>query len=317
LNIFSKRIEPVLNFQIGLHGNTGDTNGRPVILIIIPIANTLMKIEAMKTPNRLSPLFGKLFVVAAVGCLFQNVQATVLFQEGFNYTAGSSLGGSVNPGNSTAWNGGNAGLNIGSGNLTYPNLPDQGGNDLSISNATAGTSINTFANTTSGQIYYSFLLDVTTVDGANDYITALNPGSTVPGGGTDAINCYLYSNGKIGLRTAGEATVTSASALSLNTTYMVVLEYNFATTTASLFLDPTLGASQPTATLTLAGSGSVTAIDNVGFKAQATTGDFLVDNLIVGTTWADVTPVATPEPSTFALAGLGLLGLVTRFRRVR
>jgi hypothetical protein len=98
---------------------------------------------------------------------------------------------------------------------------------------------------------------------------------------------------------------------------MVVLEYNFATTTASLFLDPTLGASQPTATLTLAGSGSVTAIDNVGFKAQATTGDFLVDNLIVGTTWADVTPVATPEPSTFALAGLGLLGLVTRFRRVR
>ncbi len=271
----------------------------------------------MKTPNRLSPLFGKLFVVAAVGCLFQNVQATVLFQEGFNYTAGSSLGGNVNPGNSTAWNGGNAGLNIGSGNLTYPNLPDQGGNDLSISNATAGTSINTFANTTSGQIYYSFLLDVTTIDGANDYITALNPGSTVPGGGTDAINCYLYTNGKIGLRTAGEATVTSASALSLNTTYMVVLEYNFATTTASLFLDPTLGASQPTATLTLAGSGSVTAIDNVGFKAQATTGDFLVDNLIVGTTWADVTPVATPEPSTFALAGLGLLGLVTRFRRVR
>lgn len=58
----------------------------------------------------------------------------------------------------------------------------------------------------------------------------------------------------------------------------------------------------------------MTAIDDVGFKAQATTGDFLVDNLLIGTTWADVTPV--PEPSTLALAGLGMLGLAFA-RRMR
>jgi len=261
----------------------------------------------------------QLWVAAAcASCLLvQNAGATLLFSEAFNYTAPSSLAGNVNPGNSIAWSGGNAGLNIASGNLTYSGLTDQGGNELSISNLTAGSSVNTFANTTSGQIYYSYLLDVTTVDGANDYVTALNPGTSAPNGSSDAINTYLYSNGKIGLRTAGESTVTSSSALSLSTTYFVVLEYNFATTTASLYLDPTPGASQPAATLTLAGSGSVTAIDDVGFKTQSTTGDFLVDNLLVGTTWGDVTPATVPEPSTWALVGSGLALMFSVVRRRR
>lgn len=259
-----------------------------------------------------------LIAVVGVGCLFfQNAHASLLFSEAFNYTGGSALAGNVNPGNSTAWNGGNAGLTIGGGDLTYSGLQDQGGNELSIANATAGTSINTFANVTSGQIYYSFLLDVTTVDGANDYITALNPGATGPGGSGDAINAYLYANGKIGLRTAGSSTVTSSSALTLNTTYFVVLEYDLTGQTAYLYLDPTAGSSQPAATLTLATTTAVSAIDNVGFKAQSTTGDFLVDNLLIGTTWADVTPVAAPEPSTIALSGIALAGLAFSRRWMR
>jgi len=255
-----------------------------------------------------------LVAISIICLVVPSVRGTTLFSEAFNYTAGSGLQNQVNPGNSGTWTGGNSGLNIGSGDLTYAGLPDQGGNELSISNASAGTSINQFANVTSGQVYYSFLLDVTTVDGANDYFTALNPGTSTPNGSGDAINAYLYSNGKIGLRTAGKSTVTSASALSLDTTYFVVLEYDFTTANASLYLNPTPGDSQPTATLTLAGSGTVAAIDNVGFKAQSATGDFLVDNLLIGTTWADVTSV--PEPATFALAGLGLLGLAG-YRRMR
>jgi len=239
---------------------------------------------------------------------------TVLFSEAFNYTAPSSLGTSVNPGNSTAWNGGNSGLTIGSGNLTYAGLADQGGNELSISNATAGSSVNTFANQTSGQVYYSFLLNVLTVDGGNNYFTALNPGTGAPNGGSDAIDAYLYSNGKIGLRTAGASTVTSASALSLNTTYFVVEEYDITAQKAYLYLNPTPGGSQPAATLTLSSVTAVTAIDDVGFKAAATTGAYLVDNLLVGTTWGDVTPTV-PEPSTFALMGIGLGVMAVVIRR--
>jgi hypothetical protein len=280
--------------------------------------NNTGKGEVMNLKNHTICSGIRLLLVASASCLLlQNANATLLFSEAFSQTPGA-LGGAVNPGNSTAWSGGNAGLNIVSGNLTYPGLADQGGNELDVSNQTAGTSVNTFANTTTGQVYYSYLLDVTTADGANDYVTALNPGSGGPNGSSDAIDQYIYASGKIGLRTAGATTVTlSSPLLSLNTTNFVVLEYDFSAQTAYLYLNPTPGGSQPAATLTLASVTAVSAIDNVGFKAQSTTGNFLVDNLLVGTTWGDVTPTVVPEPTTVMLVGAGLslmLGLVRRRR---
>jgi hypothetical protein len=99
-----------------------------------------------------------------------------------------------------------------------------------------------------------------------------------------------------------------------------VAEYAFGGVgSASLYLDPVAGGSQPAAAVTLAGNGTVTSLADVGFKAQntPTTGTFLLDNLLIGTTWGDVTPLsATPEPSTLALAGLGLF-MAARFRRSR
>ena len=257
-------------------------------------------------------------IAMGVGCmLFQSAQATLLFSEAFNYNTGV-LGGNVNPGNSTAWSAGNANITVVSGNLTYPSLTDQGGNELQIANGAAGTIYNTFANQTSGQIYYSFLFDPTVVNSANNYFTAMNPGTSTPNGSSDAIDAYYYSSGKIELRAnAASATAGTGTALTIGTTYLIVEEIDLTAKTASLWIDPsssTFGTlTPPTATATISGI-TATAIDNVGFKAQSGTGSFLIDNVYIGTTWADVTP--TPEPATFALTGLSMLGLVLA-RRIR
>jgi hypothetical protein len=263
---------------------------------------------------------GTVLAIAASGLAIQSAQAQLLFSEAFNYDPGV-LGGNVNPGNSTAWSAGNSGLTIVAGNLTYAGLADQGGNELQIANGSAGTIFNTFANQTSGQVYYSFLFNPTAADSANNYFTALNPGTSTPNGGSDAINAYFYGDGHIRLRAAAQsATAGTGPVLTLGTTYLIVEEIDLTAKTANLWVDPdasTFGGTAPTATATLSGI-TATAVDNVGFKAQsAAGGPYLVDNLLIGTTWADVTPAAAPEPSTLALAGVGLLGLAARFRRAR
>jgi hypothetical protein len=261
------------------------------------------------------------FVIIGVGCLlFQSAQATLLFSDGFNYSTGA-LAGNVNPGSGFTWGVGGSLLTVNSGNLTYTGLQDLGGNELSVVNGAASTITNGFANITSGSIYYSFLLDCTAAPVGSSYLTSLNPGTSSPNGGSDALTMYISSatgGYRLGIRSAGVSATTtpSGSPYLVGTTYLVVMQYDFAATAAYLYLNPTVGGSQPLPTLTLAGSGTVTSIDNVGFKSQSTAGaSYLVDNILIGTTWADVV-VPVPEPSSFVLAGLGALGLIFA-RRMR
>lgn len=264
-----------------------------------------------------------LLVIGTAFFLSGNARAQLLFDEGFNYNSGGTLGGKVNPYTGTAWSSGNNALTIGSGNLTYPGLQDLGGNELSaVWGGTAGSIETTYTAVTSGNIYYSFLLDCTAAPGSSGfYLTALNPGTSSPGGSTDALSFYTRSatgGFQVGVRTPGQSAAYASTVLSLNTTYMIVGEYSFGTSpSVSLFLNPTPGGSQPaTPDATLTANGSITSIDDVGFKIQSSsTGDFLVDNMYIGETWANVTPQMVPEPSVLALGGLGVAGLFFLRRR--
>jgi hypothetical protein len=267
----------------------------------------------MNLKNLLSSSTIRLALVAGASCLIlQSANATLLFSEAFNYTPGTALSG-----NGPWTTGSSPGLTIGSGNLTYSGLADQGGNDLVIVNGTATSGIATYANQTAGQVYYSFLFDPQVVNGGNNYVTALNPGTGAPNGGSDAIDVYSYANGKVELRAnAAAATAGTGTALTLGTTYLIVEEIDLDAKTANLWINPTPGAAAPTATASISGI-TATAVDDVGFKAAASTGSFLVDNLLIGTTWADVTPAAVPEPSSILLAGAGIGMMVMMIRRRR
>jgi hypothetical protein len=52
-----------------------------------------------------------------------------------------------------------------------------------------------------------------------------------------------------------------------------------------------------------------------GVAAGADPSQTLIDEIRVGTTWADVTTV--PEPSSLVLAGFGVMGLVSWYRARR
>jgi len=114
------------------------------------------------------------------------------------------------------------------------------------------------------------------------------------------------------------ATAEFPQDLSLNTTYTVVTRFDLATDQATLWVNPTAETST-----------SVTATDAVSFVTgtinayalrQGTSGtgapgNLAVDNLLVGTSFADVAGAAVPEPT--GLAALGVIGAAVGLRRRR
>ncbi|MCP9750866.1 T9SS type A sorting domain-containing protein [Ferruginibacter sp. HRS2-29] len=208
--------------------------------------------------------------------------------------------------------------------LTYTGLSTSGiGNAALIGSVGGGEDVNrTFtAQTTDGQnIYFSAMVNITEAASAKtgDYIIHLGPS---PIGSTfisrvfvrvvaDAVNFGISNNG-----TANWGTTSFAK----NTTYLLVVKYTISTTAndpLSMWVIPAgvpaseAAAGTPEVTTTSAnGNNSIGSIAlRQGSTSQPQT---VVDGLLVGLTWADVTPTVATGPT------LGTTGNATNLSTVQ
>jgi hypothetical protein len=233
--------------------------------------------------------------VAAIDC---KPALGLPYYEPFAYAEASNLG------QTQQWSNNNTGDNIiiAGGNLTpaYAGLNPSttgyaifGGEGLDCSTS--------FTSTTTGTVYYSFILNVNTMAGvtaaAGGYFATLGSSSTNFGATlwTKRVDDGVYNLG-IETRSNTAGTTFDTTDLVTGATYFVVVGYTFGASasddTVSLWINPTINGAQPAATITDTHTGTdLTSISNFILRQDSTvaTPSMSVDELRIGTTWAQVT----------------------------
>jgi len=226
-----------------------------------------------------------------------NVSMSQVLTEDFSYAAGQLI--TLNGWTAHSGGGTNA-ITVTSPGLTYSGHPGSGvGNAVTMTTSgeddnKAITAIN------SGTVYMSFLVKLSAAQTAGDYFIGLFQTSSI-----FPVRIYAKSDGAggffFGVSKGSSAAVYETTARSFGTTYLVVTNYifNAGTTTddiINLWVNPALGGTETPATIpnvtgTSTDATSVAAVYlRQGSATNAPTQQ--VDAILVGTTWASVTPGA-------------------------
>ncbi|MFM2156797.1 MAG: hypothetical protein RL516_1546, partial [Bacteroidota bacterium] len=255
-----------------------------------------------------------LLVLFFLGTSVVQVNAQQLLSEPFNYTASAS--GGIQGQSSGAWQNINTGdsILVESGSLSYTGLAASTGNKI-IYGGTGTDAYRAFTSQTSGTVYASFLLNITslgTINTTGGYTIGFLDNTTTTFGGNVWLRLSGTSNFNIGInhRTTAANTVWLPTAYSTNTTYLVVIAYQIVTGSvndvAKIWVNPTsFGGAEPTASGTTTVSGADLASIQRFYLRQdnaSATPNISIDELRIGTTWASVTPAGATAPTTQASA---------------
>jgi hypothetical protein len=234
-------------------------------------------------------------------------QATVLLEENFNFTGALTANGWT-----AVSGGGTSVINASTPSLSYTGLASSGIGGAASLTTSGEDDRKTFTSQT-GDVYASCLINLSAAQATGDYFFMLSSGTT---GFISRV--YAKSSGSgyvLGLSksstTAGAMTYSS-TVLNFNSTYLLVIKIskNSVTTTddvASLWVNPILGQTETAPLVTNSATNDQSSVDSVvvrqGTAANAPT--LKIDSILVGTTWADVTPAGgsssptvTPSVST-------------------
>jgi hypothetical protein len=243
-------------------------------------------------------------------------QVTLPHYDGLDYTAGQSL--STQIGWTSLYSGDD--LLITSGNLSYPGFGAPDGNKISFDGAGIDAA-KLFTQQTTGTVYYSFLCDVTNRGGLNStggYFSGFTEGVSASFGGTVWLK-KLGEGFTIGLniRTTIANTIWLTDTLSVHETMLIVVSYELVAGTTNditqLWLNPDASffggvAPTPDIIFTNTSENDLTNLNQILIRQDdaASTPFIELDELRIGTTWADVTP-PTGSAAMFTLLPTGLI----------
>jgi hypothetical protein len=249
---------------------------------------------------------------AGGGAVTQNVSCngsvndvTTLFTDDFNYTVGTFLtangwaahsGSGTNPPTVTT------------PGLSYSNYFGSGiGNAVTLS-GNGEDDNHSFTSISSGSVYASAMIKVTSANATGDYFFHFGVGSTT------TYNARVFVKSVTGgivfgvCKTSTTANIQwSSTVLATGTTHFIVLKYTFVSGTtndkAELFINPAVGGSEPASNLSaVITDADFSAIDRICLRQSSTTPVAVVDGIRVGQTWASVTPASVTTKTLFLSA---------------
>jgi hypothetical protein len=206
--------------------------------------------------------------------------------------------------------------------LSYPGLATSTGNRTSM--IAGNTEDVNFPLTTplSGVVYYSVLikvLDATQLDPNTSTTGSYGLSLTsVASATTTAFQGRIYtrqgatSGFQVGIlnNSGGTATPTFTSDLLVGSTHLLVVKYELSTNTASLFVNPVPGNTEPTATVTNSTGTTAAPTTITGFvirqggTATAGSGNVEIDEIRVSNTFLSVTPTGSLSTNQNQISGL-------------
>ncbi|MCX7625664.1 MAG: hypothetical protein N2Z21_05570 [Candidatus Sumerlaeaceae bacterium] len=235
-----------------------------------------------------------------------SAQAALPLYEPFSYPAGNLTGNSIAGGTWTQ-TGSNSSqqVQVSAGSLAYAGLPTPQGGKVTLLNGSGyedpGLDITA---QTAGTGYASFILEVVNAGNvaAGDYFFNFSSAGT---GSTNYRTRVFVRPGSVagqynlGVGFSGAPTTWSGD-LPVGTSVFLVAAYTFNASgddVSSLWINPALGqASPPTADLTATATGAdLTSLGRVNLRqgSTSTAQQFMLDELRVATSWAQVTPSAS------------------------
>jgi hypothetical protein len=291
----------------------------------------------MKMKTTALALLTRTTACTAVGLLViaSSADAGLLAYEGFDYTAGSSNLDTVGSGGS-GWNGGwtnitNDGADVVSGSLVptgaSSGLASTGSSMLQNSQSRIGRFLDTSAGGAFGAAGYLNGANDIGADGKTLYLSvlfqsntdddnfyefefhkdALGDGGRIGGVGNDVNNSSNFH-----LR-APNTTNTAIGPANTDVNFFVIrIDYKAGNDDIRVYMNPALGVEPGVPTLTALAQADM-SFDGFAVGAFLNGATLAIDEIRVGETYADVTPV--PEPGSLVLLGLGGLLIGTRRRR--